>query len=118
MGLRGAHPLSGLTKVEVRAVMWLEEFPISFGVDVCSFTDQQLHIVNTPPLYGDMQSSLACQSHTSVHTREAVVFLYIQTHRTLLKLILPHAECTFVVVTGVGQIHKFLSVTQLLRHFD
>lgn len=72
MGLRAAHSLSGLTKVEVRAIMWLEEFSVGFGMDICSFTDQQLHIVNTPPLYGYMQSSLACQSHISLHMREAV----------------------------------------------
>lgn len=118
VGLRGAHPFRGLTKVEVGAVVWLEELSVSFGMNVCSFTDQQLHIANTPPLYGYMQSGLACKSHTSLHMRETAMLLYTQTHRTLLKLILHHAACTFVVVTGVGQVHKFFDVTQLLRNVD
>lgn len=49
----------GLTKVKVWAVMRLEECSTGFGVNVCSFTDQQLDIGNAPPLYGYMKSSLA-----------------------------------------------------------
>lgn len=53
-----------LTKVEVGTIMWLEELSTGFGMNVCAFTDQQLGIGDTPPLYGYMESSLACQSHT------------------------------------------------------
>lgn len=74
-GGRSSLQQCGLTKVEVGAVVRLEEYSAGFGVNVCSFTDQQLHVGNTPPLYGYMESSLACQSHTSVHIRETTTFL-------------------------------------------
>ena len=32
-------------------------------MNVCSFADQKLHIVETPPLDGDMESRLACRMH-------------------------------------------------------
>lgn len=39
--------------------MRLEEGPAGFGVDVCPFADQQLHVGDAPPLDGDVKSSLA-----------------------------------------------------------
>lgn len=47
-----------LTKIKVWAVVRLEEGPAGFGVDVCPFADQQLHIADAPPLDGDVKSSL------------------------------------------------------------
>ncbi len=67
----------GLTKVKAGAVMWLEEYPAGFGMNICSFTDQQLHIGNAPPLDGYVESSLACHSHTSTHIRKAVTFYFL-----------------------------------------
>lgn len=41
-----------VTKVEAGAIVWLEECPTGFGMNISSFTDQQLHIGKTSPLYG------------------------------------------------------------------
>lgn len=57
-----------VTKVEAGAVVRLEEFPTGSGMNVGSFTDQQLHIGKASPLYGHMESGLPCQSHTAGHT--------------------------------------------------
>lgn len=67
----------GLTKVEVGSIMLLEENPAGFGVNVCTFTDQQLHVGNTPPLDGYVESRLAWKGHTSGHIRRAVTSLHI-----------------------------------------
>lgn len=48
------NPQPRLTEVEVRPIVWLKELPAGSGVNVCSFTDQQLHVGEAPPLYGYM----------------------------------------------------------------
>ena len=50
---------SALTKVEagIRAV-WLEHSSTGFGVEVCSFLHQLLHIIRVPSLDGNVESRL------------------------------------------------------------
>lgn len=43
-----------VTKVEAGAVVRLKEFPAGSGVNIGSFTDQQLHIGKASSLYGHM----------------------------------------------------------------
>lgn len=64
---------SGLTKVKVWAVVRPEECSAGFGVNVCSFTDQQLDVGNAPPLYGYMKSSLAWQKQASTPLRNVAI---------------------------------------------
>lgn len=72
--------------------MWLEEFPACFGMDICSFTDQELDIGKTPPLDGYVESSLACQSHTSVHVREQITFIYMSLLQLLFCVLRKNKE--------------------------
>ena len=78
----------GLTKVEVGAIMWLEEYSAGFGMDICSFTDQQLHIGTTPPLNGYVESGLACQSHISLDQQKYISRRIAPAFRSLCVAIL------------------------------
>lgn len=40
--------------------MTLEELPVGSGLHICSFLDQQFHVLKAPSFNGDMQGRLTC----------------------------------------------------------
>lgn len=38
----------------------LEKFAAGLGLHICSFLDQQLDVIEAPPLYGNVQGCLTC----------------------------------------------------------
>lgn len=81
-------------------------------MDICSFTDQQLYIGNISPLDGNVESCLACQSHTFTQC------IQFKTDSNLMKFVLTAiilcTQFTFIIIVGVGCIHKLLNVAHLL----
>lgn len=49
-----------LTKIKAQSCITLEELPIGFRLHICSFLDQQGHMVKAPSLDGDVQRRLTC----------------------------------------------------------
>lgn len=48
------------TKIKARSCIMLEELPIGFSLHICSFLDQQFHMVEAPSFNGHMQGCLTC----------------------------------------------------------
>lgn len=59
-----------LTKIEVAPLVpGLEEASAGLGMNICPFLHQQLHVLLTAPLNGDVERCLACQTtQQSVNT--------------------------------------------------